>query len=352
MEEKKEVIQIPEYQMETKNLTLSKYDYSEIQQNVITLIQEQLQNYMTKDAKEAAVRIDSMGEPYIVLDCKEASKRNSKEYVKNEIVKMYSKPISFRWRHPSWGKEIETCCPIVTAVHDIQNTSTLKVNYNRWAIPFLIWYGKSIGGTIYDKTVSLTLVGKYSKRIYKLICSYRDKNVFEYPLDKFREDFAIPKTYTNNKIKKAIFKAKEDIENSNSDVKFDFDFVMKKEPKKKAAASAIRFNIKWTKTRENLNEAENKTYYTAYRYIGRCSIKPDKVIHVCDLLLEKNLLQLVIDKYNFYDDCMTSGTRMANGQPYNTAIIANIMKKLIREELEKQGVDPRQISFLYPKKEE
>ncbi len=35
-EEKKEIIKIPEYQMETKNLTLSKYDYSEVQQNVIS----------------------------------------------------------------------------------------------------------------------------------------------------------------------------------------------------------------------------------------------------------------------------------------------------------------------------
>ena len=62
-EEKKEIIKIPEYQMETRNLTLSKYDYSEVQQNVITLIQEQLKEYMTKDATEAVVRIDSMGDP-------------------------------------------------------------------------------------------------------------------------------------------------------------------------------------------------------------------------------------------------------------------------------------------------
>ena len=78
-DEKKEIIKIPEYQMEARNLTLSKYDYSEVQQNVITLIQEQLKEYMTKDATEAAVRIDSMGEPYIRIDCNEASKKNRKE---------------------------------------------------------------------------------------------------------------------------------------------------------------------------------------------------------------------------------------------------------------------------------
>ena len=66
--------------------------------------------------------------------------------------------------------------------------------------------------------------------------------------------------------------------------------------------------------------------------------------------MDKNLLQLVIDKYNFYDDLVSSGARMPNGQPYTFAILKNVMKKLIREELEKAGIDPRQIACLYPKK--
>lgn len=349
---KKEIIKIPEYQMETRNLTLSKYDYSEVQQNVITLIQEQLKEYMTKDATEAVVRIDSMGEPYITIDCNEASKRKSKEYVIHEIEKMFLKPISFRWRHESWGKDIKTICPIVTAIHDVENTSCVKVNYNRWAIPFLIWYGKTVGGTIYDKTIALTLVGKYTKRIYKLICSYRDKNTYEYDLEKFREDFAIPKSYKNDKIRTNILdKAKEDIDNSKSDVKFDYQMKMVKEGKKKAAAKAIIFKIQWKKTRENMNEQESKVFSNAYIKVGRLGIEPSKTVALTDLLMDKNLLQLVIEKYNYYDDLVTSGARMQNGQPYTFSILKNVMRKLIREELEKQGVDPRQIAYLYPKNE-
>ncbi len=212
-EEKKEIIKIPEYQMKKKNLTLSKYDYSEVQQNVITLIQEQLKEYMTKDAKEAVVRIDSMGASRILQStAMKPAKESQKTMFIQEIEKMFLKPISFRWRHESWGKDIKTICPIVTAIHDVKNTSLVKVNYNRWAIPFLIWYGKDIGGTVYDKTVALTLVGKYTKRIYKLLCAYRDKNKYEYDFEKFREDFAVPKSYKNDKIRTNILdKAKEDI---------------------------------------------------------------------------------------------------------------------------------------------
>ncbi len=250
-----------------------------------------------------------------------------------------------------WGKDIKTICPIVTAIHDVKNTSLVKVNYNRWAIPFLIWYGKDIGGTVYDKTVALTLVGKYTKRIYKLLCAYRDKNKYEYDLEKFREDFAVPKSYKNDKIRTNILdKAKEDINNSKSEVKFDYEFKMTKEGKKKAKATAIIFKIQWKKTRDNLNEQENKVYYDAYTKVSRLDVEPSKVVCICDLLMDKNLLQLVIEKYNFYDDLVASGARMQNGQPYTFAILKNVMRKLIREELEKQGVDPRQIAYLYPKK--
>ena len=157
--EKQEVIPIPEYQLESKNLTLGMYDYSEVQQNVITLIQQQLEKYMTKDAKEAVVRLDSMGEPYIVIDTDEASSKKNKAYVIEEVRKMFDKTITFRWRHPTWGEDIKTTCPIVTAIHDVVGKHYIKVNYNRWAIPFLIWYGKGVGGTVYDKTISLTLQG-------------------------------------------------------------------------------------------------------------------------------------------------------------------------------------------------
>ena len=100
-----------------------------------------------------------------------------------------------------------------------------------------------------------------------------------------------------------------------------------------------------------MNEQENKTYYDAYTKVSRLGVEPSKVVGICDLLMDKNLLLLVIDKYNFYDDLVSSGARMQNGQPYTFSILKNVMKKLIREELEKAGIDPREIGFLYPKSE-
>ena len=351
--EKQEVIPIPEYQLESKNLTLGMYDYSEVQQNVITLIQQQLEKYMTKDAKEAVVRLDSMGEPYIVIDTDEASSKKNKAYVIEEVRKMFDKTITFRWRHPTWGEDIKTTCPIVTAIHDVVGKHYIKVNYNRWAIPFLIWYGKGVGGTVYDKTISLTLQGKYTKRIYKLICSYRDKDHYDYDIKQFCKDFNIAKSYTPNKIKNLILKkAKEDIDMANSDVTFDYEILTVKLGKAKPKADKIRFYPHWKKTRNNLNKEDTKLYSKCYRIISVCNVPETDVVTICDLLLNNGMMKIVCERWDYYEDRICAGDRMASGQPYTTAIAINSMRKMMREELEKLGVDPRKMSCLHPKGQE
>ena len=351
--EKQEVIPIPEYQLESKNLTLGMYDYSEVQQNVITLIQQQLEKYMTKDAKEAVVRLDSMGEPYIVIDTDEASSKKNKAYVIEEVRKMFDKTITFRWRHPTWGEDIKTTCPIVTAIHDVVGKHYIKVNYNRWAIPFLIWYGKGVGGTVYDKTISLTLQGKYTKRIYKLICSYRDKDHYDYDIKQFCKDFNIAKSYTPNKIKNLILKkAKEDIDMANSDVTFDYEILTVKLGKAKPKADKIRFYPHWKKTRNNLNKEDTKLYSKCYRIISVCNVPETDVVTICDLLLNNGMMKIVCERWDYYEDRICAGDGRASGQPYTTAIAINSMRKMMREELEKLGVDPRKMSCLYPKGEE
>lgn len=353
--EKQEVIPIPDYQLESKNLTLGMYDYSEVQQNVITLIQQQLEKYMTKDAKEAVVRLDSMGEPYIVIDTDEASSKKNKAYVIEEVRKMFDKTITFRWRHPTWGEDIKTTCPIVTAIHDIVGQHKVKVNYNRWAIPFLIWYGKGVGGTVYDKTISLTLQGKYTKRIYKLICSYRDKEYYDYDIKQFCKDYNLSKTYSDNITflkKRVLDTAVRDIEATNSEVTFTYQILTTKQPKRKAKAVGIRFFPIWKKTRDNLSKEDLKLYSKCYRIISLCHVPETDIVTICDLLLNNGMMKIVCERWDYYEDKICAGDRMASGQPYTTAIAINAMRKMMREELEELGVDPRKMSCLYPKGQE
>ena len=80
-------------------------------------------------------------------------------------------------------KEIETTGgSVITNIHNIKGTNQIMVNLNPWAIPFLIYYGVGVGGTRYSKGLALGLRGNYTKRIYKIICSQRDRREYYYAI--------------------------------------------------------------------------------------------------------------------------------------------------------------------------
>ena len=79
-------------------------------------------------------------------------------------------------------KTIETVGAIITTIHNIKGTNQVMLNINPWAIPFLIYYGVGVGGTRYSKGLALGLRGNYTKRLYKIICSQRDRKQYYYPI--------------------------------------------------------------------------------------------------------------------------------------------------------------------------
>ena len=67
-----------------------------------------------------------------------------------------------------------------------------------------------------------------TKRIYKMISAYKDKTRYEYPIETFRKDFNIGKSYSNSQIGKQILEpAMKRIKESNSDVWFDYELITK-----------------------------------------------------------------------------------------------------------------------------
>ena len=74
---------------------------------------------------------------------------------------------------------------VITTVHNIKGTNRVALTLNPWAIPFLLYYGTGVGGTRYGKNIALTLRGNYTKRLYKIICSQRDRREYYYSIDQF-----------------------------------------------------------------------------------------------------------------------------------------------------------------------
>lgn len=159
---------------------------------------------------------------------------------------MLNKRFSFRWLHPKMKKEIETTGgSVITNIHNIKGTNQIMVNLNPWAIPFLIYYGVGVGGTRYSKGLALGLRGNYTKRIYKIICSQRDRREYYYAISQFRKDLEIPEKHSNNDIDRKILRpAQERIKESGSDVWFDYELICKYPIKgRKPKADTIIFTI-------------------------------------------------------------------------------------------------------------
>ena len=217
--------------IQPNNVTFGQYSVTEWQENLLTLISDQIQQHMTR---EKQLPKDLFNQPVVEIKCDEAGGKNNKSKVLKEAIAMMRKNFSFRWVHPNIHQTVETFGVVITTVHNIKGTNRVALTLNPWAIPFLLYYGTGVGGTRYGKNIALTLRGNYTKRLYKIICSQRDRREYYYSIDQFCKDLEIPASYSNAQIDQKVLRpAQTRIKESEADVWFDYKFICKT-PKKGA----------------------------------------------------------------------------------------------------------------------
>ena len=215
--------------IQPNNVTFGQYSVTEWQENLLTLISDQIQQHMTR---EKQLPKDLFNQPVVEIKCDEAGGKNNKSKVLKEAIAMMRKNFSFRWVHPNIHQTVETFGVVITTVHNIKGTNRVALTLNPWAIPFLLYYGTGVGGTRYGKNIALTLRGNYTKRLYKIICSQRDRREYYYSIEQFCKDLEIPASYSNAQIDQKVLRpAQARIKESEADVLFDYKFICKT-PKK------------------------------------------------------------------------------------------------------------------------
>ncbi len=322
--------------IQPNNVTFGQYEISSIQENIITAISDFLQPRMTNKEGLITQLLSSdtlKTDMDIHIDCNEVGGKNNKLRVTKEAKALMDKKFTFRWVVPGTKQNVETTGVVVTTVHDFKGSSKLTVSVNKWAIPYLIYYGKGVGGTVFSKKIALTLRGKYAKRIYKIICSQRDRSVFEYSIKQFRADFEVPKNYDNAHIKSKILEpAKKAIDSSHSDVTFDYEFVTKKRNQKtKPVADTIVLHITPVcvpvPVSEDMQKELANNYNYCYTWMKRVSgIENDPDIIKCTEGVENSgKMAQFIKKLEYYDDQLASG---------NCAMlyVRNTIAKILRED--------------------
>lgn len=317
--------------IQPNNITFGAYSLTQWQENILTLIQEALQKHMSK---EKEFNRDLFGQPYVTIKCGEAAGEKHKNLVIVEAKKMMSILFSFKWVHPQIHKTIETTGVLITNVHDVKNTDQITVTLNPWSIPFLLYYGVGVGLTKFDKLTALSLPGKYTKRIYKIICSKAGfRNEYFYDIEQLKKDFELNPNMTWGQIKRSIIEpARKSIFQAGMSIYFDYDVITQKNGKTKPVAKTIVFKIVAQQTdREKLVINNDRRLYvynwllSAYREWNKPE-ENQKAKKYADMLLDDpELMEQVHSRLTYYDDKITNG-EMVKAKAYNS------IKKMLRED--------------------
>ncbi len=328
---------------QSNNVTFGQYDISSTQENIMTAISVFLQPRMTNKQN---MLFDMINNPSVQTDldvtinCDEVAGKNNKKRVLKEAKSLMDKKFSFRWQVPGSNQDVETTGVVVSTIHDLKGTNQVKLSINRWAIPYLIYYGKGVGGTFFSKEIALSLRGKYSKRIYKILSSQRDRAVFEYSVKQFRADFEVPENYDNAHIKSKILNpAKKAIDASDSDVSFDYEFKVRNRTKRitKPEADTIVFRIVLRNsiplfapsraTIEKQIQTGSKDYSYCYTWMQRISgeINDPDILKCADAVQASGRMQQFVQKLQYYDDQVTLGK-------CSMLYVRNVLAKILRED--------------------
>lgn len=232
--------------LQPKSVVFGRYHLTEWQEDIMTLIMQQLQGYMSRSLN--LLKPDFLGEISVRIDCREIAGDDKKKALQ-QIEKMMNYKFEFWWQNelaPAGTKKIETKGIVISTYHNYIGTSYVDLTINKWAIPFLLYYGPGVGANQYSKEIALSLPGKYTKRIYKTLSGYIDKGRFDFRIDEMRREYMLPDSYTNAQIKRSIvMPSVETINTYYPDIHVSAEFITlnKKTDGKKPTMDTVRFTI-------------------------------------------------------------------------------------------------------------
>jgi len=204
--------------VQPNKVTNARHDYSEREQNILTLMIDAIQKHMSR---ETPIQTDLFNQPMVTIDTKDVGANNKQQYWESAKA-MKKKDFEFEYTNPD-GKQEEVSGVLVTTVRNVRESSLIHITINTWAIPYLLFWGKGVGGTVFNKTIALTLKGEYTKRLYALCKRWEDKGGFSMSLDDFRNMMCLENKYPELKdLKKRVLDSAKERMQDGADVYFNY----------------------------------------------------------------------------------------------------------------------------------
>ena len=303
MENQKAIQSVPVPRTSTRlvqpnNVTFSCKNVSALQYNILVLIVEKLQKYMTT---ANLPEFEKVRVPIFSINASEVAGINHKERVLDAALDMCH--ISFTFDRMDWavGREIKGEGPLVTWVDDVKGTNEIRIKLNDMLVPAMTYYGKGVGGTYFVKEQTLKDSSIYTKQLRQMLQAWKNRNAPVFvPIEKIKSMLGLASKLSNNRLKCDILEpTRLSILENNSDVWFEYHFfaatpIEKRKPK----ADHIKFYV----YSNDDTDPRNKERYEDFRKVYNCisSLTQGRSVEYTDKITEQGKLSLIASKWDYY----------------------------------------------------
>ncbi len=226
----------PDTIIQPNRVTMMRYAVTELEENLFTLVMDSFQKELYKGQM---MDRNLWGEPVINLNLKEISPRQKPADTFKSLKNIDIRKFAYTYISPKNGKEIEVNGVIFPTIAKSGNFVQVKINTD--ALPYLLWLGETGGEkTYFNKIAALTLIGGHSKRLYKMLSSWKKAGGWRIKIDDFKDKLKV--NYALRDLKKKVLEpAKEELlNNEKSDIWFEYTTETSKELKDKLSAEGKR----------------------------------------------------------------------------------------------------------------
>lgn len=269
--------------VQPNKVTSARYNFSEREENILTLMIEALQKHMSR---KHVIDTDLFGNPLLTIDVSTIGENARKSDYWKASKSLLTKTFSFEWYHKEFKCKVDTEGVLISTIHNYRDSNKIRLTLNTWAIPYLLYWGKGVGGTIFEKTIALKLNGEYTKRMYKLCKRFEDKGGFTMSVQHFREMFKLENKYkliTN--LQARVLNPARDRMKEGAEIYFEYNL-----SKIGGSRSYNQITFHITGNNTNLKKSEKTELYSIV-YNVLClaypNTKSDRAMVICDKLAER-----------------------------------------------------------------
>jgi len=305
--ERKETDPKPLEIVQPNSVTNARYDFTPVQENVLTCIFDALQKHMSK---EILLDLTLFGEAVIRIKASEVAKGNTKHYVREQLSKLKRKDIDYNYTNEN-NQIVDVDTGVISGHKTIRNSDYIDVYLSKLALPYFLYWGKGVGGTLYSKTIALTLKSIHSKRIYKLCKRWENKGGFAMSLDDFKGTLEIKGKLDRPALLKlkCLDVAKKEID-KHGDISFNYSL---HKANGSRSFNHIKFKIFSLKgSKPNRTVKDGNWYQFLYRFFAHTypHTKNNKAQLICDeLAKDTEKLKAAYDRFAKLDDEFAAGEK-------------------------------------------